>query len=80
MLRLWQQPAPFIYGSFQAAMTTAVTAVAIRQPIEFGVFFLRQSFLAWRIAWFTTLPIEVLAAPFIRCSALALSAPGASRH
>jgi hypothetical protein len=81
MLRLSQQPAPFSYGSIQAAMTTAVaTAVAIHQPIDFGVFFLRQSLLAWRIAWFTTLPIEVLAARFIRRSVSALSAPGATRH
>jgi hypothetical protein len=65
MLRLPQQPAPFIYGIIQAAMTAAVaTAVAIHQLTDFGVRFLRQWFLAWCIAWVTTLPVLVLAAPF----------------
>jgi hypothetical protein len=81
MLQLRQQPAPFIYDSIQAAMKTAVaTAVAVQHLIDFGVLFLMPSLLAWCIAWFTTLPIAVLAAPIIQRFALALSAPGASRH
>jgi hypothetical protein len=81
ILRLQQQSTPFINDSIQAAATTAVaTAVTIQHLIDFGVLFLRQSFLAWCIAWFATLPIAVVAAPIIKGFVSVLSAPGASRH
>jgi hypothetical protein len=41
---------------------------------------LRQWFLAWCIARVSTLPVVVLAAPFIQRFVSARSAPGASCH
>jgi hypothetical protein len=60
--------------------TAAATTVTIQHLIDFGVLLLRQSFLAWCIAWFTTLLIALVAAPVIKGFVSAPSAPGASRH
>lgn len=74
VVRLPRRYAPFVYGSIQAALTTALaTAVAIAQTTGGGVSFLHAWLSAWVLAFLSILPVVILVAPLIQRAVLALT-------
>ena len=70
MKRLPPRFAPFVYGIIQAAITTAVaTAIATHQLASQGMAFLWHWLGCWALSWVSMLPIVILVAPLISCSA-----------
>lgn len=73
-MRLPRRYAPFVYGTIQAALTTAVaTAIAVRQVAGDGASLLLPWLYAWVLAFVSILPVVVLAAPLIQRAVLALT-------
>lgn len=73
-IRLPRRYAPFVYGSIQAALTTALaTAVAVRQTTGGGASFLHAWLSAWVLAFLSILPVVILVAPLIQRAVLALT-------
>jgi hypothetical protein len=77
MLRIPRKYGHFVYGVIQSGLTSAIAAGVASMPL-FGTFaFIENWFGSWLIAWMTTIPIVMLAAPGIRRLVFALtSEPG----
>ena len=73
MLRIPRKYGHFIFGVIQAALTTAIAA-GVASISFFGTFAFVENWLSsWLIAWMTTIPIVLLAAPAIERVVLALT-------
>lgn len=73
MLRIPRRYGHFVFGVIQSGMTSAIAAGVASMPF-FGTFeFLENWVSSWLIAWMTTIPIVILAAPAIRRLVLALT-------
>ena len=66
MLRIPRKYGHFVFGVVQAGLTSAIAA-GVASPSFFGTFAFVKNWLdSWLIAWMTTVPIVLLAAPGIR--------------
>lgn len=73
MLRIPRSYGHFVFGVIQSGLTSAIAAGVASMPF-FGTFeFIENWVGSWLIAWMTTIPIVILAAPAIRRLALALT-------
>jgi hypothetical protein len=73
MLRIPRRYGHFVFGVIQAALTTAIAA-GVASISFFGTFAFVENWLrSWLIAWMTTIPIVLLAAPGIWRLVLALT-------
>lgn len=73
----------YLYGSIQAAITTAVATVVamVQSSGDLSLLLLSKS---WLLSWFAMLPVVVFVAPLIRRAVMALTdsgdtGPGAGR-
>jgi Protein of unknown function (DUF2798) len=82
MLRIPRKDADFVFGLIQSGLTSAIAAGAASIPFLGNAFAFVENWLgSWLIAWMTTIPIVMLAAPAIRRLALALTSDsGAERE
>jgi hypothetical protein len=79
MLRIPRKYGHFIFGVIQAALTTAIAA-GVASISFFGTLAFVENWLSsWLIAWMTTIPIVLLAAPGIQRVVLALTIERGSR-
>jgi Protein of unknown function (DUF2798) len=79
MLRLPRRYAHFVFGVIQAGVTSAI-AVGVASISSFGTFaFLENWIGSWMMAWATTIPIVLLAAPGIQRIVLALTIDSGER-
>jgi hypothetical protein len=73
MLRIPRRHGHFVFGVIQSGLTSAIAAGVASIPF-LGTFAFIENWLgSWLIAWMTTIPIVMLAAPVIRCLVLALT-------
>jgi ABC-type multidrug transport system permease subunit len=73
MLRIPRKHGHFIFSVVQAALTTAIAA-GIASISFFGSFAFVENWLrSWLVAWMTTIPVVLLAAPAIQRLVLALT-------
>ena len=82
MLRIPRRYGHFVFGVIQSGLTSAIAAGIASTPF-FGTFeFIENWVGSWLIAWMTTIPIVILAAPAIRRLVLALTigSPRAARR
>jgi hypothetical protein len=63
----------FVFGVIQSGLTSAIAAGVANVPL-LGTFAFVENWLgSWLIAWMTTIPIVILAAPAIRRLVLGLT-------
>ncbi len=68
--------APYIYGVFQAGVTTALaTAIAVHRHLGLGLAFAEEWALSWLISWLAMLPIVIGVSPLIQRCVHALVQP-----
>lgn len=68
--------AHFVFGIIQSGLTSAVAAGIASYPfLETGGFFVHW-IVSWLLSWVLMLPVVILAAPFIRRLANALTREG----
>ena len=73
MLRFPRKYGHFVFGVVQSGLTSAIAAGVASLPF-FGTFEFVENWVgSWLIAWMTTIPIVILAAPAIRRLVLALT-------
>jgi hypothetical protein len=73
MLRIPRRYGHFVFGVIQSGLTSAIAAGVASLPF-FGTFAFIENWLgSWLIAWITTIPIVMLAAPVIRRIVVALT-------
>jgi hypothetical protein len=73
MLRIPRRHGHFVFGVIQSGLTSAIAAGVASIPF-LGTFAFIENWLgSWLIAWMTTIPIVILAAPAIRHLVLALT-------
>jgi Protein of unknown function (DUF2798) len=73
MLRIPRRHGHFVFGVIQSGLTSAIAAGVASIPF-LGTFAFIENWLgSWLIAWMTTIPIVMLAAPVIRRLVLALT-------
>ena len=73
MLRIPRRHGHFVFGVIQSGLTSAIAAGVASIPF-LGTFAFIENWLgSWLIAWMTTIPIVILAAPAIRRLVLALT-------
>jgi hypothetical protein len=73
MLRIPRKYGHFVFGIIQSGLTSAIAAGVASMPF-FGTFAFIENWLgSWLIAWTTTIPIVMLAAPGIRRLVFALT-------
>jgi hypothetical protein len=73
MLRIPRKYGHFVYGVIQAGLTSAIAA-GVASLSFFGTIAFVENWLgSWLIAWMTTIPIVLVAAPGIRRLVLALT-------
>jgi hypothetical protein len=73
MLRIPRRHGHFVFGVIQSGLTSAIAAGVASIPF-LGTFAFIENWLgSWLIAWTTTIPIVILAAPAIRRLVLALT-------
>ena len=59
--------APYIYGIFQAGITTALaTAIAVHRHQGLGMAFAEEWVPAWLLSWVAMLPIVIGISPLIQ--------------
>jgi len=73
MLRIPRRYEHFVFGAVQSALTSAIAAAVASIPFYGTVAFLEHWLGSWLIAWTTTVPIVLLAAPAIRWLVLSLT-------
>lgn len=73
MLRIPRRYGHFVFGVIQSGLTSAIAAGVASAPFFGTHAFLENWLSSWLIAWTTTIPIVMLAAPAIRRLALALT-------
>lgn len=73
MLRIPREYGHFIFAVIQSGVTSAIAAAIASVPFLGESSFLVHWLGSWLIAWVTMIPIVILAAPFIRRLALALT-------
>ena len=79
MLRIPRRYGHFVFGVVQAGLTTAIAA-GVASISFFGTFAFVENWLgSWLMAWTTTIPIVLLAAPGIRRLVLALTIESGDR-
>jgi uncharacterized protein DUF2798 len=70
----------FVFGVIQSGLTSAIAAGVASVPL-LGTFAFVENWLgSWLIAWMTTIPIVMLAAPAIRRLVLALTIDAGDRR
>jgi hypothetical protein len=68
--------APYIYGVFQAGITTALaTAIAVNRHMGLGLEFMEEWVPSWLISWIAMLPIVIGVSPLIQRCVHALVQP-----
>jgi hypothetical protein len=73
MLRIPRRYGHFVFAVIQSGLTAAIAAAIASVPFLEKSSFLVHWLSSWLIAWVTMIPIVILAAPFIRRLALALT-------
>ena len=73
MLRIPRKYEHFVFGVIQSGLTSAVAAGVASIPFLGTFAFMENWIKSWLIAWITTIPIVILAAPFISRFVLALT-------
>lgn len=74
MLGIPRRYGHFVFGVIQSGMTSAIAAGVASAPFWGTFAFFENWFGSWLIAWMTTIPIVMLAAPAIRRLVLILTA------
>ncbi|CAN5733269.1 DUF2798 domain-containing protein [soil metagenome] len=74
MLRIPRHYGHFVFGVVQSGLTSAIAAGIASLSFWGSIAFLEHWLASWLIAWMTTIPIVILAAPAIRRLVLALTA------
>ncbi len=73
MLRIPRRHAHFVFAVIQSGITSAIAAAIASAPFLDDATFMIHWLSSWLIAWVAMAPIVLLAAPFIRRLALALT-------
>jgi hypothetical protein len=73
MLRVPRKYGHFVFAVIQAGLTSAIAAGVASMPFFDTSAFLENWFGFWLIAWATTIPVVLVAAPAIRRLVLALT-------
>jgi Protein of unknown function (DUF2798) len=73
MLRIPRRHGHFVFGVIQSGLTSAIAAGVASFPFLGTYAFIENWLGSWLIAWMTTIPIVILAAPAIRRLVLALT-------
>jgi hypothetical protein len=73
MLRIPRRYSYLVFGIVQSGLTSAIAAGIASIPLLGSFAFVKNWLGSWLIAWTTTIPIVMLAAPAIRRLVLALT-------
>ena len=73
MRRIPRKYGYFVFGVIQSGLTSAIAAGVAGVPFLGSFAFVETWLHSWLIAWMTTIPIVMLAAPAIRRLVLALT-------
>ena len=73
MPRIPRRYGHFVFGVIQSGLTSAIAAGVASMPFFGTLEFIKNWAGSWLIAWMTTIPIVILAAPAIRRLVLALT-------
>jgi Protein of unknown function (DUF2798) len=73
MRRIPRKYGYFVFGVIQSGLTSAIAAGVASVPFLGSFAFVETWLDSWLIAWMTTIPIVMLAAPAIRRLVLALT-------
>jgi hypothetical protein len=80
MRRIPRKYGYFVFGVIQSGLTSAIAAGVASVPF-LGTFAFVENWLgSWLIAWMTTIPIVILAAPAIRHLVLTLTIDSGDRR
>lgn len=79
VLRIPRKYEHFVFGVIQSGLTSAIAAGVASIPFLDTFAFLENWLRSWLIAWMTTIPVVMLAAPAIRLLILALTIDSGDR-
>ena len=73
MVKIPRKHGHFVFGGLQAGLTSLIAAGIASFPAPTLAQFLVHWISSWLMAWAIMLPVVLLAAPFIRTAAMALT-------